>query len=93
MIPMTKVDEPIERFIRDCYPGVRIGWMRIGEGPLQRSALMRTDEPFPSLTRELIAPDGRRFKIHMFCDNGFVFLTWGHAAAENRTAARAGRTR
>jgi hypothetical protein len=70
-----KVDEAIERCIRDRFPGAQIGWMRIGDRPPQRAALMRTDAPFPSLTRELIAPDGRPFKIHMFCDNGYVLVT------------------
>jgi len=77
MTKASAVNDAIERYIRDRFPGAQIGWMRIGAEPLQRAALMRTDNPFPSLTRELIAPDGRRFKIHMFCDNGLVFVTWG----------------
>jgi hypothetical protein len=78
MAKASAVDETIERLVCKRFPGARIGWMRIGDGPPQRAALMRTEAPFPSLTRELIAADGRRFEIHMFCDNGNVFVTWGH---------------
>jgi hypothetical protein len=77
---MRPEDKAIERLIRKRWPGAQIGWMTFDGGPPRRAARFRVDVPFPSRTQELIGPDGSRYSIHMVCDKGLMFMTWGHVA-------------
>jgi hypothetical protein len=73
-----EMDEAIERHITSLYPGCRLGWVRIADGPPQRAAVMRTDNPFPRMVRKLKTPQGKPFTIQVACgSDGLVFVTWG----------------
>ena len=69
--------EAVEALARERFEESGYILVRIGKAP-KRAVLLRTDMPFPKITRNLTAPNGGTHKIELLCDGQQIVVFGEH---------------
>ena len=65
--------EAVEALARERFEERGYFLVRFGEPP-KRAILLRTDQPFPKIVRNLTAPNGDEHKLEILCDGQQVIV-------------------
>jgi AAA domain/Bifunctional DNA primase/polymerase, N-terminal len=69
--------EAVEALVREMFEARGFVLVRIGKAP-KRAIILRTDRPFPKMTRTVVAANGNSEKIEVLCDGQQVVVYGVH---------------